>query len=176
MKPPITVTGLLLLSVLFVSCSPRPMKQPSAFILRSEAFAQNGLIPQQYSCDAEGMSPPLSVAGVPENAKSLALIMDDPDAKPATFVHWVIWNLLPQDQTIPQGVVIDSSKLGKTSAGGVAYVPPCPPRGTHTYHFKLYALDRTLAFDAPPTSEQLQKAMEGHILGRTELAATYSRS
>lgn len=132
-------------------------------------------MPAKYSCDGENVNPPLSFLNVPVNAKSLVLIMDDPDAPMGTFVHWVLFNLYPkikgiEENSIPQGVA-----LGKTSAGGMDYVGACPPFGTHRYFFKLYALDAVLSL-TNLSKAGLEKAMQGHILEKAELIGLYSRN
>ncbi len=183
MKHSLTLGGIVALSVLLLSCQADLTQNtngnppsPSSFTLTSGAFENNGVIPSAYSCDGAGQNPPLSIQGVPTDAKSLALIIADSSASPSLFIHWVLWNLQPQDQDLTEGINIDSSELGLTSAGTTAYVPPCPTGGSHMYHFILFALDTRLQFDSPPTDQQLQDAMKGHILGQTELAGSYHRN
>ncbi|EKE03857.1 MAG: hypothetical protein ACD_20C00137G0012 [uncultured bacterium] len=148
--------------------------------LTSNAFADKELIPPQYTCDGENYSPPLKIEKVPENAESLALIADDPDAPNGTFVHWVRYNM-PSDKreipertpTIPQ--LADKSLQGKNSFGKIGYGGPCPPSGTHRYFFKLYALDTSLDLNPDATTKkELENAMRGHILSEAELVGLYS--
>ncbi len=142
--------------------------------IRSPAFKNNGVIPRQYTCDGEDVPPPLQISGVPKGAKSLALIMDDPDAPGGVFVHWLLWNLPPQTREIgkrlPPQVVQGMNDFGRLGYGG-----PCPPFGTHRYRFWLYALDTTLSLKPSSRKADLEKAMRGHILGRALLVGLYSR-
>jgi Raf kinase inhibitor-like YbhB/YbcL family protein len=108
--------------------------------ISSPAFENNDMIPSEYTCHGSDTSPPLIISGVPKEAKSLATIMDDPDAPMGIFTHWVVWNIPPQKTQFARGEKI-SFPQGKTSFGGKSYGGPCPPRGTHRYFFKLYALD-----------------------------------
>ncbi len=153
--------------------------------IQSSAFNHNGAIPSRYTCDGENISPPLSWSGVPENAKSLVLIVDDPDAPDpkapkTTWVHWVLYNVPPAAAGIPEAVAPDALPRGtqqglndwkRTDYGG-----PCPPIGRHRYFHKLYALDAALSGLDQPTKAQLEKAMQGHILAQAELIGTYQRS
>jgi hypothetical protein len=138
----------------------------------------------RYTCDAEDVSPELSWTGVPEGTASLALIVDDPDAPDPeapkmTWVHWVLCNLPPDTSRLDEGVT--SSDLppgtleGMTDFGKTGWGGPCPPIGRHRYFFKLFALDSVLPDLDEPTSAALQAAMEGHIVGTTELMGTYQR-
>ena len=148
--------------------------------LTSSAFEPNGPIPPIHTCEGKDISPPLSWSGVPPGAKSLALIVDDPDAPdPAapqrTWVHWVLFNL-PADATgleegtLPQGAAQGSNDWKRSGYGG-----PCPPIGRHRYFFKLYALDVVLAGVSNPDKQQLLDAMHSHILEKTELIGTYHK-
>ncbi len=152
--------------------------------LESSAFNHMGEIPKRYTCDGADVSPPLAWTGVPEGAKSLVLIVDDPDAPDPkapkmTWVHWVLYNIptdafeLPEEvspQALPAGTKEGLSNWKKTGYGG-----PCPPIGRHRYFFKLYALDVTLRDLKKPTKAQLEQAMQGHILAQRELIGTYQR-
>ena len=152
------------------------------FALTSSAFPNEGEIPMQFTCDGEDLSPPLSFTDVPEGARSLALIVDDPDAPdPAaprmTWVHWVLYNL-PADASglaesvtdLPAGTLQGINDWKRTGYGG-----PCPPIGTHRYFFKLYALDTTLELEAGATKQELLDAMAGHVLAEGELIGVYER-
>jgi Raf kinase inhibitor-like YbhB/YbcL family protein len=150
--------------------------------LTSASFAQNGAIPRRYTCDGEDISPPLAWATPPAGTKSLALIVDDPDAPdPAapklTWVHWVLYNIPPATTVLPEAVSAKNLPAGtmqglndwkRTGYGG-----PCPPIGRHRYFHKLYALDSVLPDLGTPTKSALEKAMQGHILARVELIGTY---
>lgn len=132
------------------------------------------MIPSEYTCDGSDISPPLIISEVPQRAKSLAIIMDDPDAPMGTFTHWVVWNISPQKTQFSKGEKIPFPQ-GKTSFGHKSYGGPCPPGGTHRYFFKLYALDITLNLKDGSSKTDLEKAMVGHILDESILIGKYSR-
>lgn len=144
-------------------------------LIASAAFERNTSIPAKYTCDGENVSPPLTFSGVPESAKSLAFIMDDPDAPRATWVHWTVWNIDPKTINIAANSAPPGIVEGKTSSGKSGYGGPCPPSGTHHYYFKLYALDTTLNLDESAEKQDLESAMAGHVLGQAELVGTYSK-
>jgi len=151
-----------------------------AFELTSAAFKQGEAIPRQYSCDGQDISPPLAWGDPPQGTQSFALIMDDPDAPAGVWVHWVLYNLPAGSRGLPEALptdaqLADGSRQGKNSGGRLGYGGPCPPRGTHRYFFKLYALDKVLDLAPGATKEQLLKAIEGHILAQTELMGKYTR-
>ena len=155
-----------------------------ALTLSSPAFIHVGEIPSVHTCDGRDVSPALAWSGVPPNAKSLALIVDDPDAPDPkapkmTWVHWVLYNIPPAATRLAQGVAARDLPAGtkeglndwkRTGWGG-----PCPPIGRHRYFFKLYALDSSLAGRGPLTKAELERAMDGHVLGKAELVGTYQK-
>lgn len=154
--------------------------------LTSSAFQHNGTIPSKYTCDGQNISPPLRIEGVPSNAKSLVLIMDDPDI-PAevkqsrgiqVFDHWVLFNIAPTTSSIKENSSVGTS--GKNGRGESQYTGPCPPPQyepkEHRYFFKLYALDSTLNLKEGATKNEVEKAMSGHIIAQTELIGRYQRS
>ncbi len=151
------------------------------FTIHSSAFEEGGSIPARYTCDGEDLSPPLQWSGVPQGARSLALIVDDPDAPdPAAprmvWVHWVLYNL-PADSTgLPEGVAhLPSGTLeGLNDWKRTGYGGPCPPIGRHRYFFKLYALDTELPDLGTPTKARLLEAMKGHVVGEAVLMGTYA--
>lgn len=147
--------------------------------LESSAFSANGLIPSEYTCDGKNISPPLAWTEVPTATKSLALIVDDPDAPRGTFVHWVVYNLPATLTGLPAHVTqqtnLSSGLQGKNDFSSLGYGGPCPPSGTHRYFFKLYALDQTLALPAGASKPQVLAAAEGHILASAELMGRYQR-
>ena len=150
-----------------------------AIELTSPAFDEGEAIASRYTCDGQGVSPPLSWTSVPDGTRSLALIADDPDAPGGTFVHWVIYDLPPDTHRLPEGVpnrrVLSSgAEQGVNGAGGIGYTAPCPPSGTHRYFFKLYALDTKLGLGTGATAERLSDAMEGHVLAEGQLMGTYA--
>ena len=146
------------------------------FELTSSAFANGEGIPAKFTCDNEDISPPLRWGDPPAGTQSLALIMDDPDAPVGTWDHWLLFNLRARNRSLPERAgTPDGSVTGKNSWGRTDYGGPCPPRGTHRYFFKLYALDTTLALPAGTNKFQLLGAMADHILAQAELVGTYSR-
>lgn len=143
--------------------------------LISPAFFHNGFIPKEYSCDGTGEHPPLRLSGAPAEAKSLALIVDDPDAPRGLWTHWLVWNIDPKIIEIKTGEVPSGAAQGKTSSGENAWGPPCPPSGTHHYRFKLFALDIPLNLAADTRQRDLEAALRGHIFDQTELVGLYAR-
>lgn len=152
--------------------------------LSSTAFDHQGDIPRRHTCDGDDVSPPLSWSGVPAAAKSLVLIVDDPDAPDPkaprmTWVHWVLYNIPPTANGLPEHVV--TKNLPKGTLEGVndwkrtGYGGPCPPIGRHRYFHKLYALDTVLPDMKHPTKVRLEGAMKGHILSQAEIVGTYER-
>jgi Raf kinase inhibitor-like YbhB/YbcL family protein len=145
--------------------------------LTSSVFDDGGSIPEKYGYEEENVSPPLRVEDAPDNAESFALVMDDPDAKPIAgkiWTHWVVWNLPAETTDIPEGDLPDDAVEGKTDYGEEAYGGPNPPGEEHTYRFKLYALDASLDLEAGSTEDDLEDAMDGHIVDETQLTGTYS--
>ena len=143
--------------------------------ITSSAFQNNSKIPKKYTCDGENINPPLSFVDVPQNAKSLVLIMDDPDAPMGTFVHWVLFNVSPKSKGVKENSIPDSAIQGLNSANKTGYMGPCPPSNTHRYFFKLYALDMKLNLLQKPTKQELEQGIQGHILDKAELIGLYSR-
>lgn len=162
----------------------------------SSVFENNQNILSKYTCDGDGVNPPLEFKDVPKEAVSLALIVDDPDApsfakaspvakamedksedKPAgTWVHWTLWNIDPNTTSIGENSVPPKTIAGQTSSGQNIYGGPCPPSGTHRYFFKLYALDSKLSLSSFSLKEDLEKSMQGHIIQQAELVGLYSRA
>jgi Raf kinase inhibitor-like YbhB/YbcL family protein len=162
--------------------APAANKESSSMKITSPAFAHNGEIPQKYTCEGSDVSPPLAWSGIPPNAKSLALIVDDPDAPDPkapqrTWVHWVLYDI-PVNATgleegvksLPPGTLEGTNDWGRTGYGG-----PCPPIGRHRYFFKLYALDTTLSDLKKPNKAALEAAMKGHVIAQGELIGTYQK-
>jgi Raf kinase inhibitor-like YbhB/YbcL family protein len=149
-----------------------------AITLTSTAFTAHGVIPKQYTGDGADVSPPLAWSGVPQGAKELALICDDPDAPtPKPWVHWVVYKIPPMQSGLPEGARHDLTE-GQNDFNQTGYSGPMPPsgHGMHHYHFHLYALDVSLLARPGLTKEQLLDAMQGHILAETELVGTYERT
>lgn len=143
--------------------------------IASPAFEHNQPIPGKYTCDGENVNPPLSFLEVPENAKSLALIVDDPDASTKTWVHWVVFNIDPTISEVPENTVSKAGTEGFTDFGKTGYGGPCPPSGTHRYFFKLYALDLILNLPQNSNKKAVEEVMQGHILDSAELVGLYER-
>lgn len=153
--------------------------------LKSPAFAHMSDAPKQYTCDGDDISPELTWSGIPDNTKSLALIVDDPDAPdPAapkmTWIHWVLYNIPPTVAGLPENTIPENlpngTLQGKNDWKQTGYRGPCPPKGRHRYFFKLYALDSVLPDMHHPDKAQLEKAMAGHIIEQAELIGTYQRN
>src|SRR3989338_8946401 len=154
--------------------TPQPLPQPVKNLkMTSDAFSDGDLIPKRYSCEGGDNSPPLRIAGTPSEAKSLVLIVDDPqpDAPDGAWVHWLMWNIHPSTTQISENANVGVQ--GKHSGGEYGYTGPCPGPDEHTYRFMLYALDTTLDIDQGSTRKQLESAMQGHILDSTELQGFY---
>jgi Raf kinase inhibitor-like YbhB/YbcL family protein len=184
---------LALIVLAFIACTNRqqPAAQPQAtpatqpqqkveLKLTSNAFKEGEAIPRGYTCDGANVSPPLEWTGVPKTAKTIAIIADDPDAPSGTFVHWVLFNL-PADglgliENTPQTETLNGGGMqGKNDFEKIGYGGPCPPSGTHHYFFKFYALDSELPLKASATKAEVEKAMEGHVVGQAQLMGTYKR-
>jgi len=149
-------------------------------IIMSSAFQEGGMIPARYTCDGQDVSPPLSWNGLPDNAKSLVLISDDPDAPMGTWVHWVVYNIPPDMTGFEEGISKDTlahkgAVHGMTDFRRQEYGGPCPPSGTHRYYFKLYALDTPLELGPGATKKQVEAAMQGHVLVQAQLMGRYAR-
>ena len=144
--------------------------------LTSTAFTEGGTIPTQYTSDGQNISPPLAWTDVPDNAKSLALIVDDPDAPNGVFAHWIVEDLPATTTELPEGVTkLPGGKIGVNDFKRAEWGGPAPPKGVHHYQFKLYALDRELGLEKP-TKNELEAAMAGHILAETKLIGTYQKA
>lgn len=143
--------------------------------ISSPSFAENREIPVEYTCDGDNISPPLVIADVPEEAKSLALIVDDPDAPIGIFTHWIIWNIDPKTEEISEGEVPEGTAEGVNDSGERGYTGPCPPFGTHHYNFHLYALDNTLNLTGAAGRGELEEEMEGHIIATATFTGLFSR-
>jgi Raf kinase inhibitor-like YbhB/YbcL family protein len=142
--------------------------------ITSSAFQEGGNIPPRFTCDGGDSSPPLGIAEIPSGAKTLALVVDDPDAPSGLFTHWIVWNISPQTNAItegsaPQGVQ-GTNDFGRSGYGG-----PCPPSGTHRYYFKIFALDRELSLASGTKRNQLDAAMKGHVVAQGELMGRYAK-
>src|SRR5207247_5050635 len=168
--PKVIVAGALAIAlVAIVSFAAGGVKMK----ITSSAFQEGGNIPSKFTCDGGDTSPTLQIGEVPSSAKSLALIVDDPDAPSGLFTHWMVWNISPQTNIIgegstPQGVQ-GTNDFGKSGYGG-----PCPPSGTHRYYFKIFALDRELDLPSGAKRGQLDAARQGHGVAPGEPMGPYA--
>ena len=141
----------------------------------TSVFEHGSKIPSVYTCDGDDIPPQLIISEVPEGTKSLALIVDDPDAPVGLFVHWVLYNIpantkIISSEEIPQGAIEGMTNFGRTGYGG-----PCPPSGSHRYFFKLYAVDKMLDLPKGATKNQVENAIKDHVIEKAELMGVYSR-
>jgi Raf kinase inhibitor-like YbhB/YbcL family protein len=180
----LVLLALSVLPVLAVVLTPGAASAtPSRFSIVSPAFAAGGAIPSKHTCEGSDVSPQLLWAGIPVGTKSLALVVDDPDAPdPAapktTWVHWVLYDLPAAGGGLPEAVkaLPAGTREGRNDWKRTGWGGPCPPIGTHRYFFKLYALDVVLGDLLEPTKAALEKAMEGHVLARAEVMGTYRKA
>ncbi len=141
--------------------------------VRSSAFENNKLIPSKYTCDGANVNPPLKIEGAPEKTKTFALISEDPDAPAGLFVHWVVWNI-PVEGEIKENTPPGTAGLNGAKKRG--YYGPCPPSGTHRYFFRVYALDTALNLNSLSEKEDLENAMQSHVIAQGELMGLYRRT
>jgi Raf kinase inhibitor-like YbhB/YbcL family protein len=172
---------LVVLAVVVFVCLGQKVNQPksseNSFIhlnqtnmkIESPVFGNNEPMPVKYTCKGENVNPPLKISEVPASTKSLALIIDDPDAPAGHWSHWVLWNINPQTTEITENSVPVDAIEGLTNFGKPGYDGPCPPSGTHRYFFYLFALDTTLNLDSRTQARDLEQAMQGHILAEAQL-------
>ena len=146
----------------------------SGFQIASPAFANNQAIPAKYTCKGENINPLLRISGVPAGARSLALIMHDPDAPNGNWVHWTLWNVSPTATEIVENSVPQGAREGLTSFGKPSYGGPCPPVGNHRYYFDLYALETEIDLPATSTDQELKKAFKGKTIALAQLMGTFS--
>jgi Raf kinase inhibitor-like YbhB/YbcL family protein len=178
------VAALMFSSLVLMDVNLLHAEEIMTLTLKSSAFDNGGAIPSRYTCEGEDVSPPLVWTGIPETARSLVLIIDDPDAPDPKapkmiWVHWVLYNIPPDVTGLPEGVVPEKLSPGimeglndwnRTGYGG-----PCPPIGRHRYFHKLYALDTVLGSMNSPTKAEVEAAMKGHIISQTEFMGTYKK-
>ena len=168
----------LLLIVAFSPASntvSKEVKKMEELKITSPVFENNDNIPRKYTCDGMDINPPLFIENVPADVTSLALIVDDPDAPMGTWVHWVLWNIIPGTKEIKENRVPEGAKQGINDFGKHDYGGPCPPSGTHRYFFKLYALDRLLDLSPNSKKADLEKSMKGHIISQAQILGLYGR-
>lgn len=165
---------ILIITICIIGCVEEKQRKFGNMKLSSSVFENEEAIPSEYTCDGADVSPALTFSAIPENTKSLALIMDDPDAPMGTWVHWLVWNIPPNVTGFSKGENITYPQ-GKNDFGKLDYGGPCPPSGIHRYFFKLYALDTMLELKEGANKKQLESAMPGHIIEEAQLMGTYSR-
>lgn len=144
--------------------------------ISSPAFANNSEIPAKYTCDGDDVNPPLHIENVPAGTKSLALIVEDPDAPSGLWTHWAVWNINPNQREISENSVPRESVAGKNDFHRNSYGGPCPPSGSHRYFFKIFALDCVLGLAGSEGRENLEKAMDQHVLAQASLVGVYGKS
>ena len=167
------VKGAWMIAVVTFALSPLTAG-PARIKITSSAFQQGESIPAKFTCDGTNNSPALQFREIPSLAKSLVLIMDDPDAPSGLFTHWLVWNIDPKTETITEGSA-PKGVQGRNDFGKTGYGGPCPPSGTHRYFFKVFALDRELDLPAGAKPSQLDAQMRGHIIAQGELMGRYAR-
>ena len=141
--------------------------------ISSPAFNHEGWIPKEYSCEGAGKSPEIRIESIPDEAKSLCIIVEDPDAPGGIFTHWLTWNIPPSEKITANSV---PGQEGLNSRGQIGWTPPCPPSGVHRYYFKVHALDRLLDINDKFDKLSLEHAMEGHVIAYGELMGRYQKS
>jgi len=141
--------------------------------IKSPDFENNGKIPAKFTGDGQDINPTLLIENVPENTKILVLIMDDPDAPVGLWVHWLVWNISPETTEIRKDSIPENAIQGKNSWGKNNYGGPMPPSGTHRYFFKIYALSESINLQEGATKQEIEKAMEGKIIEKSELIGLY---
>ncbi|HVN26664.1 MAG TPA: YbhB/YbcL family Raf kinase inhibitor-like protein [Candidatus Paceibacterota bacterium] len=145
-------------------------------IITSPSFDDDAMIPKKFTCDGGGINPELQIQNVPQGARSLALIVHDPDAPmQGGFTHWVVWNINPETTLIKEESVPPGSVEGRNSAGRIGYMGPCPPGGVHHYHFQLYALNEMLDLAATAPLGEIQMQIDNHLITQADLVGLYER-
>ena len=165
----------LAVSLIVSMCIPLTLAaETSKLQINSSVVSQGGTIPTEFTCAGADQSPSLSWSGVPQDTKSLALVVEDPDAPSGTFVHWVVYDIPPSSTGFKAGAV--DGKEGVNGMGRAAYMGPCPPPGKpHHYHFELFALDTNLNLGAKPDAQSVRDTMKGHVKESTELVGIFGR-
>jgi Raf kinase inhibitor-like YbhB/YbcL family protein len=173
--------ALLVIVTSLVAVAQQPAAKSPLFSVSSPAFAAGAVIPEQYTCKGNDLSPPLQWSKVPAQTGSFALIVDDPDAPGGVWVHWVVWDLPATARSLPEAIpkrdLLDNgSRQGRNDFGRTGYNGPCPPGGkTHRYVFRLYALDGKLTLSPQSSRSDLDAAMKGHVVAETEYIGTFHR-
>jgi len=184
MRIPFLAAPFFVALVALAACKPTvpppagvPGVNVSSITVTSKSFSTNGAIPVDYTCDGKELSPQVTWSSPPEGTKSLALVVDDPDASSGSFTHWLLYNIAPETLALPEGVDPPTvgAKIGMNDFEGVRYSGPCPPKmQIHRYRFHLYALNASLELKDGADRGQLDTAMSGHVLGEGTLYGTFS--
>ena len=164
------------LGAVLLSCGHAQIQPEMLMTIESPAFGEGAMIPREYTCEGDDVSPPLRFGRVPEAAKSLVLVVIDGDAPQGSIVHWLLWNIPPDQSEIDRASVPAGARQGRNDFRKVGYTGPCPPAGVHRYHFRLYALGSALNLAPGATREQLDAAMKGHVLMEAQLTGKYSKA
>ncbi len=143
--------------------------------VNSAAFEQEKMIPAKFTCDGENVNPPINLAEIPSQAKSIVLIVDDPDSPGGTWNHWLVWNINPNTKEISENTVPNEAIQGKNDFGENKYGGPCPPMGTHHYFFRVYALDTLLNIPEGSGRADLDLIMKNHVIATGELMGIYQK-
>jgi Raf kinase inhibitor-like YbhB/YbcL family protein len=168
------LSGLMMLLTIWMLSILGIAADASEFRLASSAFADGASIPAEFTCEGVGHSPPLSWTGVPNGTKSMVLLVEDPDAPAGTFIHWVVYGILPGSSGFKEGAA--EGKEAANSVGKDSYMGPCPPPGSpHHYNFRLFALDTNLNLGRDPNVQAVKGAMAGHIIQSTDLVGMFGR-
>jgi hypothetical protein len=171
------ICAMAIIGIIYFSLRNHNKKKEVANMINisSPAFANEGEIPQKYTCDGEDINPPLEISNVPEGTKSLVLIVYDPDAPRGPWTHWVLFNIPPETATIAENSTPAGATAGQTSAKDIKYGGPCPPSGSHRYYFTVFALKDTLDLPEGATRDELETDMQDETLGQGELMGKYAR-
>ena len=144
-------------------------------LIKSRAFKDGEYIPSRYTCDGENFNPPLEIYDIPEGTKTLAIVVDDPDAPSKTWVHWLLWNIPVENHSIEENEPPKDAIYGINDFGKLEYDGPCPPPGVHRYFFKVYALNRELPLPEGATKEELMNTIEQCKIDSAQLVGLYAR-
>jgi len=167
--------SIIILFFFMSNVKSKEISKMSALKISSPVFGNNGNIPAKYTCTGKDVNPPLLIEDVPAKAKSLALIVDDPDAPGGTWVHWVLWNISPGTGEIRENSVPVGAAQGLNDFRVREYRGPCPPSGTHRYFFKVYALDALLNLSTNSTKSDVEKTIKGHIIEQAQIIGLYRK-
>ncbi len=180
----ILILGLTIYAFFSMSSTKSVQRKEVKQMTISSAFKDGDFIPKKYACEGQDVNPEIVVSNVPEGAKTIAIICEDPDAPIRTFVHWVLWNFPVNGSSvkIPEGIkklekLPDGTMQGYNDFGKIGYNGPCPPKGhgVHHYHFKVYAVNNVLELKGKITKKELEKALSGKVLAQAEIIGLYER-